>query len=80
MVEAMPDLPSFEAWADVDTLADIAPADAVAMDEVDEAEPVEARRRGRGRRRGRVAGEVEPVEAEPVEARPSRWSRRPPPS
>jgi hypothetical protein len=42
MVEAMPDLPSFEAWADVDTLADIAPADAVVMDEADEAQAVEA--------------------------------------
>ena len=47
MVEAMPDLPSFEAWADVDSLADV-PAGATLMDEADEADEV---------------GEAEPVEA-----------------
>ena len=67
MVEAMPDLPSFEAWADVDTLADIAPADAVAMDEADEAEPVEAAVEVEDAPEAMV-GEVEAVEAEPVEA------------
>ena len=40
MVEAMPDLPSFEAWADVDMLADIEPTDELVMDETDEAEAV----------------------------------------
>ena len=67
MVEAMPDLPSFEAWADVDTLADIAPTDAVAMDEADEAEPVEAAVEVEDAPEAMV-GEVEAVEAEPVEA------------
>ena len=67
MVEAMPDLPSFEAWADVDTLADIAPADAEAMDEADEAERRRGGRRGRGRPRG-DGRRGEAVEAEPVEA------------
>ncbi len=33
MVEAMPDLPSFEAWADVDTLADIVPMDTDVVDD-----------------------------------------------
>ena len=67
MVEAMPDLPSFEAWADVDTLADIAPADAVAMDEADEAEAVEAAVEVEDAPEAMV-GEAEAVEAEPVEA------------
>jgi hypothetical protein len=42
MVEAMPDLPSFDAWADVDMLADVTPVDAAEPDEADEAGAVEA--------------------------------------
>ena len=42
MVEAMPDAPSFEAWAEVDSLAGFEPAEAAATDVADAADAAEA--------------------------------------
>ena len=67
MVEAMPDLPSFEAWADVDTLADIEPTDELVMDQADEAAAGEAAVEVEDAPEAMVepmVGEAEPVEAE----------------
>ena len=76
MVEAMPDLPSFDAWADLGSIDDVVPE---VEAEVDEA-PGRGGRRGRGRgRAGEAVAELVEDDLGPTKPRP-KWPRRSKPS